>query len=364
MKNRLPLNQRDYFKLALRITVEFCLIFCFVSDAFSTIYSVGIDKYYKNLAEVPFDSLNPGDTVNIFYRERPYYEKIILRRSGTKKNPITIRGIPQRGKLPIIDGISAVQFQKENRPEPGGGRWLVKVGDGVPGNYIHIKNLHLRNANNTHAYKYQEKAYMYNDNAAGVFIRIGRHVVVSGCIIQSCGNGILTGYGPAVSHFILNRCKIFKNGNHKKSLSSQEHNVYLQGAYTTVQFCVFGEQVSDGQNVKDRSLRTVIRYNWIEGGKSRQLDLVDYKGYRKSDAFVYGNVIIQGKKINNKNMVHWGGDQGHSRSGTLFFFNNTVIGKAKRTLFIATQYANCQVIIILPIDLADPSFLTLAHLWL
>jgi len=311
---------------------------------FGSTYEVGPGKKYARIAEVPFDYLGPGDVVKIYYREKPYHEKFILRKSGTRKNPITITGVPRGNNLPIIDGKNAVQFQQEIRPEGGGGRWLIKVGDETAGSHVVIKKLHLRNANNLNMFNESGKNYQYKANAAGVFLRIGRHVAITQCIIQSCGNAILTSYAPDVSHLTVNKCYIKKNGNHQNPSSGQEHNVYLQGALTTVQFCRFGEPFANGNNIKDRGFHTVIRYNWIEGGKNRQLDLVEHKGYRKSDAYVYGNVIIQGGRMNNYNMVHWGGEK-HSRAGALHFFNNTVIGKAGRTRFIDTRFADCRVYI-------------------
>ncbi len=325
-------------------TVILCLIFGSFSNAFGSIYEVGPGKKFERIAEVPFDSIGPGDTIKIYYRQKPYHEKFILRKSGAKNNPITIAGVPSGNKLPIIDGKNAVQFQQELRSEGGGGRWLIKVGDVISGSYIVIKNLHLRNANSLNTFIESDKNYKYKDNAAGVFLRKGRHVLITQCIIQSCGNAILTGYAPDVSHLTVDRCDIKKNGNHQNPSSDQEHNVYLQGALTTVQFCRFGEPFANGNNIKDRSLNTIIRYNWIAGGKNRQLDLVENKGHRKSDAYVYGNVIIQGSRIHNYNMVHWGGEKA-SRRGALHFFNNTIIGNADRTRFIDTQFADCRVYI-------------------
>ena len=53
--------------------------------------------------------------------------------------------------------------------------------------------------------------------------------------------------------------------------------------------------------------KTIIRYNWVEGGWSRQMDLVDNRKYKRADAYVYGNVIVQGEKPRNRQMIHWGG---------------------------------------------------------
>lgn len=328
-------------QLFLYPVLSFVLILLPLRHALSAVYEVGPGKKFEQISQVPLDALEPNDIVKIHYREEPYHEKFILRRSGTKERPIVITGIPHKGKLPVIDGSLAIQFQDEEWPQSG--RWLIKLGDGAAADYVHIKNLHLRNANNSEVFRKSRQARSYEDNAAGVFVRLGTHVVISKCVIHSCGNGAQTSYGPDVSHVTLTGCWVYDNGNHRNPASSWEHNVYLCGTNTTVQFCRFGETRSDGNNIKDRGLDTVIRYNWIKGSRNRQLDLVDHKGYGRADAYVYGNVIEQGHIVNNNNMIHWGGDQGHSRSGTLYLFNNTVIGKAKKTRFVVVRYPDCTV---------------------
>jgi hypothetical protein len=316
-------------------------IFLPMGFAFSATYEVGPSKPYKSISQVPLDSLEPGDTVEIFYREEPYREKFILRRSGTKDKPIIIKGMPHKGKLPVIDGSSACQNQEEKWPQSG--RWLIKVGDGAAGDYVSIKNLELCNANNSQKYREGKQDKDYEDNAAGIFVRYGRNVLISNCVIHACGNGVQTSYGPDVSYVTLSGCLLYDNGNHRNLDSSQEHNVYLCGTHTTIQFCRFGAPHSDGNNIKDRGLDTIIRYNWIEAGKNRQLDLVDHKEYKRADAYVYGNVIVQGREPNNNNMIHWGGDSGASRSGTLYLFNNTVIANTKNARFIVVRYPDCAV---------------------
>lgn len=305
------------------------------------IYEIGPGKKYERISSIPFDELEPGDIVKIHYRKKPYREKFIIRRSGTKNRPIIITGIPKGGKIPVIDGRNAKQFQKENWPQSS--RWLIKMGDGGAANYVQIKGLELRNANNSLAFIKSGKKQTYGDNAAGVFVRKGKHVLISGCLIHSCGNAVQTSYAPDVDNVTISECYIYDNGNHKNLNSSQEHNVYMCGTNTTIQFSRFGETHSDGNNIKDRGRGTVVRYNWIEGGKNRQLDLVDHKGYRRANAFVYGNLIVQGIMVHNNNMIHWGGDAGHSRSGTLYLFNNTIIGRAKQTRFILVRYPDCDV---------------------
>lgn len=313
----------------------------FAGAAFGATYEVGPGMKYERITDVPLDSLEPGDIVKIHGKNEPYREKFIIRRSGTKDHPIFIRGVIKEGKRPVIDGSNAVQIQREKWPQSG--RWLIKLGDGAPASHVRIESLHLLNANNSQLFVEQRATLPYEDNAAGVFVRLAESAVIYNCIIHSCGNGVQTSYGPDVNNVILNNCLIYDNGNHLDLSRSQEHNVYLCGTNTVIQFCRFGEPHSDGNNIKERGLDTLIRYNWIQGGKNRQLDLVDHEGYRQADAYVYGNVIMQGSVVHNNNMIHWGGDSGHSRSGTLYLFNNTIISTDQNARFLVIRHPDCKI---------------------
>ena len=337
------------------LLIIWALTFWAGRDACALIYEVGPGKALKRIGSVPFDRLEPGDLVKIHYRKEPYQERIILRRSGTEQRPIRIKGIPYKGRLPIIDGKFAGAVQRENLNHRG--RWLIKIGDDVPGDYVRIENLVLRNANNGNITVDSKGKHPYTANAGGVFLTKGKHVVISNCRIYACGNGIISAYAPDVTHLTVRKCLIYGNGDFQNKKSDQDHNVYLQGTHTIVEFCRFGPPGACGQTLKDRGLNTIIRYNWIEGGFNRQLDLVDHEKYKQAHAFVYGNVLVQGRTSHNYNMIHWGGDRGHSRSGTLYFFNNTVVGKHPVTRYIDVQYSDCKV------DLRNNAFIGQGKLW-
>ena len=319
-------------------------VFFLPCQGLGRVYELGPGKAFSELSDVPFDNLKPGDQVRIFFRALPYRGIFILRRSGTKNRPIIISGVPgSDGKLPVIDGEDAVQSQKDLSNQDG--RWLIRIGDKTPGDFVVIKKLHLRNANNAKKYFERNKSYPFKDNAGGVFVKLGRHVTISECEIHACGNGVITGYWPDVGFLTIEKSYIHRNGNFKNPLSSQEHNLYLGGAKSVVQFNRLSSPRS-GHTLKERGKDTVIRYNWIDHGNNRQLDLVDYSLYRNANAYVYGNVIIQGKNPRNRNMIHWGGDSKvGSRAGTLFFVNNTVIGQSGRTYYLVTRKRDCSIVL-------------------
>ena len=135
---------------------------------------------------------------------------------------------------------------------------------------------------------------------------------------------------------------IYDNGN---TNSLFEHNTYTEALGITYQFNRFGPLRTGalGNNLKDRSAGLVVRYNWIEGG-NRQLDLVETDSatiendpsYRATH--VYGNVLIEPAAAGNRQIVHYGGDNGGTanyRKGTLHFYQNTLVSTRtdRTTLF-------------------------------
>jgi hypothetical protein len=311
------LTYKMLFLIMLTLTYPIC--------ANAQIYDIGPGKEFSHLSDFDWDSLDPGNIVKIYSSDVPYREKLVIRRSGTKQKPIVIKGIPNSsGKMPVIDGENAISFQElcELRKS---GRGLIMLGDCGPANDIVIEDLELRNANNINNFLMGKELVGYANNAAGIFVNRGINVKVKNCIIHSCCMGIITSYYPDVDDFVLPSSHIYDNGDFTGKRWG--HNVYLCARRQLIQFNHFGDLHSDGNNIKDRSQQTVIRYNWIEGGMSHQIDLVEHNEYQKANAFVYGNVILQGRKVKNPKMVFYGGDVGGSRGGCLYFFNNTMHAK-------------------------------------
>ncbi|MFN7920353.1 MAG: hypothetical protein U0Q16_09665 [Bryobacteraceae bacterium] len=304
----------------------------------AAVYEVGPGKSLSSLGQVPWTTLQPGDTVKIYWRSTPYQEKFVIARSGTAAAPIVIQGIPDSsGALPIIEGngavtVPGVNFWNENRG-------LIKVGganipsDSNPG-YIRIESLQVQGARSPNPFRtFAGNASSYQDNAAGIYVEGGHDVTVYRCIVRDNGNGIFvaSNYG-STQNILLDSNYIYGNGNVG---SGYEHNTYTEALGMTYQFNRFGplKAGAGGNNLKDRSAGLVVRYNWIEEG-NRQLDLVEtgvasWRGDpRYSQTFVYGNILIENDVSDNSQIVHYGGDSGDTttyRHGTLFFYDNTVI---------------------------------------
>ena len=305
-----------------------------------TTYKVGDGQTYLSIGAVPWESLVAGDSVKIYWRNIPYKEKFVVNCVGQQDKWITITGIPNAlGKLPVIDGMDATTRSELNFW--GEERGVIKIGgsnipaDGIPG-YIRLENLEIKNGRSGYSFTGRNGITQYSDNAAAIYLEKGENILIKNCILTNCGNGFFAS-GESKS-IVLEGCYLYGNGNIS---SIYHHNSYTETESITYQFNYFGPLLSgaSGNNLKDRSAGTIIRYNWIEGG-NRQLDLVDsdkpeiygLAAYRST--YVYGNILIEPDGAGNRQICHYGGDSGtesYYRKGKLFFFNNTVVSTRNNT---------------------------------
>lgn len=307
-------------------------------SAMATTYDVGPGQAYTSIGAVPWHTLAAGDTVRIHYRATPYREKWVICRQGTAANPITVQGVPgSNGELPVISGDNAttpapLNFWNEERG-------LIKIGGANQPNdlmpqYIVIENLDLRSARPGYSYTGDDgNTYVYINNAASIYVEKVQHLTIRNCILHDSGNGLFIGaWNGETEDVRVDSNYIYDNGNNG---SIYEHNNYTAAHGIIFQYNHFGPLRAGclGNNLKDRSAGTVIRYNWIEGG-NRALDLVDDDGGgvagfpEFSKTYVYGNVLIELDDGLNSQVAHYGGDSGNTneyRKGTLYFYNNTIV---------------------------------------
>ncbi len=305
-----------------------------VPAARAVLYGVGPGEPYAAIGEVPWESLAPGDTVEIHHRAEDYHEKWVICRVGAPQAPIVVRGIPSPGgALPVINGIDAttrpqLNFWNENRG-------VIKIGgannppDAMPAHLI-VENLDIRSGRPPYTFTGRSGVTPYASNCAAIFIEKGEHVVIRGCILRDCGNGLFCGH--QTTDLLLEGNHILENGIEG---SIYEHNNYTEACGIIFQFNHFGPLRAGcpGNNLKDRSAGTVIRYNWIESG-NRQLDLVDsdhqelYGDPLYRQTFVYGNILVEPDGAGNSQILHYGGDSGETqryRKGMLYLHNNTIV---------------------------------------
>ncbi len=306
-------------------------------EQFDTVYDVGPGQSYADPSEVPWESQSPGTLVRIHYRSEPYATKWVINTTGTQDKPVVIRGVPEEGggALPVITGQDAVtraelSYWNEVRSAIKVGGSNLPTDEEVPA-HVRIENLEIRSARPP--YQFTDDSgdrQTYAENAAAIHVEIGDHITIAGCILRDSGNGFFAGH--QTSNLLLEGNHIYDNGIEG---SGYHHNNYTESFGITFQYNRFGPLRDGclGNNLKDRSAGTIIRYNWIESG-NRQLDLVD-SDYREfvddssyDETFVYGNVLIEPDGAGNSQVVHYGGDgddESLYRKGTLYFYNNTVV---------------------------------------
>jgi hypothetical protein len=252
----------------------FCAL-CLPGLARAETYEVGPGRALTALNTVPWESLGPGDVVRIHHRAEPYREKLVLAVNGSESQPIRIEGVRgPGGERPVLEADGATTREELNFW--GENRGLIKIGgantpDSDRGSYLILEGLELRGARSPRGFTGRDGASSYVDNAAAIFIEAGEHIVVRDCALYDSGNGLFV--ANASRDIRVESCEIADNGNPG---SIYEHNVYSEALGIVFEGNHLRPLCSGcpGNNLKDRSAGTVIRYNWIEGG-NRQLDLVD-----------------------------------------------------------------------------------------
>jgi parallel beta-helix repeat protein len=309
---------------------------------FETVYEVGPGRQFETPSAVPWEALAPSTLVRIHARPEPYRDKWVINAAGSAEQPIVVVGVPEGGALPVITGEDAVT--RAELDYWGEVRGIVKIGGANVGDgaaHITVACLDIQTARTGVSFSDPAGASAeYADNAACLYLEEGHHVTLEQNVIHGCGNGIFASSG--MSDVVISGNLVYDNGN---AGSIYEHNSYTEATNITFEFNHYGPLCTDcgGNNLKDRSAGTVVRYNWIEGG-NRQLDLVqsdhieliENPAYRET--FVYGNVLVEPDGAGNSQIVHYGGDSGEEekyRKGTLYFFHNTVVStrSGNTTLF-------------------------------
>ncbi|MBT9098132.1 hypothetical protein KFZ76_10500 [Methylovulum psychrotolerans] len=359
-------------------------------------WEVGTNQAYPTLGDVDWNHLKAGDVVRVHWRAAPYAEKILLSASGTAAKPIKLCGVPGGPHdgdklLPTITGENAVTRADLAYQNDDSGNYDA---DGVftlehyglitiqhktfelkPKNII-IEGLHLTGANQFTSFTAANGKLGKHDRfTACIRLQKGDNVTIRGNEIENCGHAVFAlsrDNEPQTSrNLLLESNYIHGNGaiaaaDGSDTSPESVHSMYIQTIGMTAQFNYFGPNRAGapGGIFKDRSVGSVVRYNWFSEG-ARILDFVEPQSYNTSfllkdyDAFVaqygtkdmptraavakaykqfqktyvYGNFIRNDVKAGGQGAyapVHFGGDEGKAhnkrvRQGRLYFFNNTVL---------------------------------------
>lgn len=310
---------------------------------FSTVYHVGPGQNYATPNDVPWESITADTLIKIHWRDEPYRNKWVINAAGSESSPVVVLGVPVNGLLPVISGENASTRQALDYWNEA--RSLIKIGaSSIPDNnnasYITIACLDLMSAKPGYTFSTDNgSSSSYNSNAAAIHIEQGEHISIRNCDIHDAGNGIFS--TSSTSELMISANHIWDNGING---SIYEHNSYTESSGITFEFNHYGPLCNNclGNNLKDRSAGTIIRYNWIEDG-NRQLDLVDsdhselINDARYHSTYVYGNLLIEHEEQGNRQIVHYGGDSGDEanyRKGVLYFYHNTIYSDRLRNTLL------------------------------
>jgi hypothetical protein len=321
-----------------------------ISLSGQTIYNVGPEQALAKITDVPWESLKAGDVVNIYYKPAPYKEKFGITTRGNAQAPIIIHGVlGPNGERPVLDGDGAIT--RSNASGYNQVRGIVTIGGyaGSRADYVILENLELINAHTPYSYTNNTGALVnYQTQSAGIFIEASDHITIRNTVIHACGNGLFVAsddsegdYRSISEEILVEKNYFYGNGNSAtENLGMTEHDSYCEAKNIIYQFNHYGPLIdgSRGYCLKDRSTNTIIRYNWIEGGRheismDEPANLVVQSDSNFHIAHVYGNILVKTdipiRGWGDDEMVSFGGDGDGPilKKGPLYFYNNTLISR-------------------------------------
>jgi hypothetical protein len=331
-------------------------------------YHVGPDVPYATIGAVPWYKLAPGDTVFIHWRPTPYYEKFLISTRGTPGRWIRVIGVPgASGEPPVISGKDATTSTNMHYhwPSASGSSAIqnlgvVQIAPGAGENaplpaYIEIANLRIQDGFGGNPFTAENGVRgTFDPFAACIYARSVQHLIVRNNVLTGCGQGFYNWTGSGTAWWdglqvdtIVRGNYFFENGTPGSYL---EHQSYTESKGVIYEFNRFGpmRDGARGSQLKDRSVGTIVRYNYMEASPSGwMMDLVEPENSYDAlgplpafaQTFVYGNVLISTSATQAPNLVHWNED--HQRgvgravqaTGRLFFYHNTVLVIADSSTF-------------------------------
>ncbi len=273
------------------VTLGSLLLVTLVSrSAWAETYAVGPSRALKTLQALPV-TLQPGDVVELD-GNATYPGGVIFRGDGTAGSKVTIRGIKVDGKRPIISGSAAG---------------------------IELRGKH-----------YVLESIEVTGSTAACIRHKSDDITIRDFVVHDCAHDGLIGNDDESGSLLLEHSEFFGSGQ-----DQTWHQIYMTTAQDAYPGSVFRMQhcyVHDGRggnNVKTRSERNEIYYNWIEGSHYHNLELIgadkDPPTPTREDSDVVGNVIV-GNGSEKWHLVRVGGDKAPAEtSGRYRFVNNTFV---------------------------------------
>ena len=229
------------------VTAALATLLPCASDAVT--YEVGPGKPYASVGDVPWESLNAGDTVLIYYRPRRTRRSSSSSRVGTPSAPITVRGVlGPNGERPVLDGNGATTRAQLNYSSRG--RGVIKIGassvpfaDGTIGHAPVDRDREPgdpRRARPQHLHRPRRRAPRATPPPPpSIYLEFGENITVRNCDLNNNGNGffVFSSDTIATRNILVEGNYIHDNGNVG---SNFEHNVYVEAIGVTFQYNHFG----------------------------------------------------------------------------------------------------------------------------
>jgi hypothetical protein len=268
------------------------------ADICAATYQVGPSRTYARLQDVT-SLLSPGDIVEVD-GNASYASGVLLETAGTAERRITIKGVKVDGKRPIISGTDRFGFE-------------------INTDYITVEGFEITGG----------------ITKAGIG-QYGHEVKISDCLLHDFPNadGII-GYGTGTGNTTIEYTEIHHTGN--TAPSGGRHQIYMAtdeythpGSVFRLQYCYIHDAVGNS-DVKSRSERNEIYYNWLETPGFHDMDLYGIdpsdnpdvaEDTKREDSDVVGNIVVCNPSYA---CARIGGDGTGNSKGRFRFANNTFI---------------------------------------
>jgi hypothetical protein len=157
-----------------------------------------------------------------------------------------------------------------------------------------------------------------DENGAGIRAE-GRNLTVIGCYFHHNENGILGGVGVVR----IERSEFAHNGLGDPGYT---HNLYIGEADTLIFLYNYSHHAHIGHELKSRAKVNLIANNRLmnesDGNASYTIDLPN-----GGTSWVIGNLLQQGSKTDNSNLMHFGGEGLKHPGKDLYLSHNTLVNE-------------------------------------
>ncbi|MGE5548733.1 MAG: right-handed parallel beta-helix repeat-containing protein [Solirubrobacterales bacterium] len=112
---------------------------------------------------------------------------------------------------------------------------------------------------------------------------------------------------------------------HNGAGDGYSHNIYINHVASFYVGNSYFHDAVNGNQIKSRALKTVIENTRIDDGSNSGIYSIDLPN--GGNAIVRNNTIVQGTNISNKNIIHFGGENGMNSNLSLDVYGNTIVNK-------------------------------------